>query len=159
VDLLALAGRNGQTSTPDPVIAKLLTDIRSATTTTGGVTPLTDPNLERFSYSPTGSSTTKRPTVRLDFNATDRHHVEFTWNYLDGRGGPDFLNTVEPPFPGFPNQGAQPADRYQASLGMRSTLSPRLVNEIRAGLSGGPSRFNPTASAADFSGPVANQAG
>src|SRR5262249_34035467 len=76
VDLLALEGRNGQTSTPDPVIAKLLTDIRSATTTTGGVTPLTDPNLERFSYSPTGSSTTKRPTVRLDFNATDRHHVE-----------------------------------------------------------------------------------
>src|SRR5262249_48986959 len=45
------------------------------------------------------------------------------------------------------------------SLAMRSTLSPALVNEARAGLSGGPSRFNPGASTGDFKGPVANQDG
>jgi hypothetical protein len=38
-------------------------------------------------------------------------------------------------------------------------LSATVVNELRAGLSGGPSRFNPLASAQDFYGPVANQAG
>ena len=76
-----------------------------------------------------------------------------------GRGAPDFLNNVEPAFPGFPNQGQQPADRYTGSLAVRSTLSPTLVNEARAGLSGGPSRFNPGASAADFTGSVANQDG
>ncbi|HEY2934836.1 MAG TPA: hypothetical protein VGK99_24130 [Acidobacteriota bacterium] len=45
VDLLALAAANGQTSTIDPVIGKLLADIRSATSTTGGITQTTDPNL------------------------------------------------------------------------------------------------------------------
>jgi hypothetical protein len=159
VNLLDLAARNGQTATIDPTVGKLLADIRSATGTTGGITNLTDPNFQRFSYSPTGMSTNKKPTVRFDFNATDKHRVEITWSYLDGRGGPDFLNNVEPQFPGFPNQGQQPADRYTGSAALRSTLSPRLVNELRSGLSGGPSRFNPLASAADFSGAVANQGG
>ena len=159
VNLLTLAGANSQTATIDPVIAKLLTDIRSATANTGGIQQLSDPNLQRFSYNPTGSSTAKRPTVRFDINVTDKHHMETSWSYLDGRGGPDFLNSVEPRFPGFPNQGSQPADRYTGSVALRSTLKPTLVNEFRAGLSGGPSRFNPTASAADFSGSVANQMG
>jgi hypothetical protein len=159
VDLFALATNNGQTATPDPIVAKLLSDIQSATANRGGITPLNDPNLQRFSYSPSGFSTTKRPTLRLDYTLSPKHQVTFTWNYLDGRGGPDFLNNVEPQFPGFPNQGSQPADRYTGALSMRSILTPRLVNEIRGGLSGGPSRFNPEASAADFSGQVANQGG
>ena len=49
-----------------------------------------------------------------------------------GRGAPDFLNNVEPVFPGFPNQGQQPSDRYAGSLAVRSTLSPTLINEARA---------------------------
>ncbi|MBI1760193.1 MAG: carboxypeptidase regulatory-like domain-containing protein [Acidobacteria bacterium] len=169
VNLLTLAAGNNCapqgatpvpcTSTIDPTIGKLLGDIRSATAATGGITQLTDPNLQRFSYNPTGFSINKRPTVRFDVNVTDKHHVETSWSYLDGRGGPDFLNNVEPQFPGFPNQGSQPADRYTGSVALRSTLSSSLVNELRAGLSGGPSRFNPTASAADFSQSVANQAG
>jgi Carboxypeptidase regulatory-like domain/TonB dependent receptor len=157
--LLDLARDNEQTSTIDPLIGKLLADIRNATTSAGGITQLTDPNLERFTYNPSGFSTTKRPTVRFDFNLTDKHHLETSWTYLDGRGGPDFLNNVEPRFPGFPNQGSQPADRYSGSLAVRSTLTPTLVNEARTGLSGGPSRFNPGVSSADFIGPIANQNG
>jgi hypothetical protein len=159
VDLLALAAANGQTATADPVIAKLLADIRSATSNTGGITALTDPNLLRFSYSPTGISIVKRPTARFDVNVTEKHHASVSWSYYEGRGGPDFLNNVEPQFPGFPNQGQQPADRYVGSAALRSTLSANLVNEVRGGLSGGPSRFNPLASAKDFSGTLANQAG
>jgi len=159
VDLMALAAANGQTATQDPIMAKLLADIRNATSNTGGITPLTDPNLLRFSYSPTGISIIKRPTARFDINATEKHHVSVSWSYYEGRGGPDFLNNVEPQFPGFPNQGQQPADRYVGSAALRSTLSSSLVNEVRAGLSGGPSRFNPLASAGDFSGTLANQAG
>ena len=160
VNVLTLAAANGQTATIDPVIGKLLSDIRSATTGTGGIEQLADLNIQRFSYNPTGSSTAKRPTVRFDFNVSDKHHVETSWTYTDQRGGPDFLNSVEPRFPGFPNQGSQPADRYTGAAALRSTLTPTLVNEVRGGLSGGPSRFNPTASAADFtSSGVANQAG
>lgn len=158
-DLLSLAADNRQTSTIDPVIGKLLTDIRSATSNTGGITILSDPNLQRFTYNPSGFSTNKRPTVRFDFNLTDKHHLETSWTYQDSRGGPDFLNNVEPKFPGFPNQGSQPADRYSGSLAVRSTLSPALVNEARTGLSGGPSRFNPGVSSEDFAGSTAFQNG
>jgi Carboxypeptidase regulatory-like domain/TonB dependent receptor len=168
VDLLALAADkqtdvnimcSACTSTIDPLIGKLLSDIRTATANGGGITDFGDPNLLRFTYNPSGFSTTKRPTVRLDFNLTEKHHLETTWTYQTGRGGPDFLNNVEPKFPGFPNQGSQPADRYTGSLALRSTLTPTLVNEVRTGLSGGPSRFNPGVSAEDFTGPIANQGG
>src|SRR5262245_28711224 len=159
INLLQLAAARGHTSTIDPVIGKLLSDILGATNGTGGITALSDPNVQRFTYNPSGSNTSKRPTVRFDVNLTEKHHFETTWTYTDQRGGPDFLNNVEPQFPGFPNQGSQPADRYTGAVAVRSTLTPTLVNEARAGLSGGPSRFNPTASAVDFSGTVANQAG
>ncbi len=160
VNLFDLAARSGQTSTGDPIITKLLADIRSATSTTGGIKDLTDPNLQQYSYSPTGKSSNKKPTVRFDVSVSQKHQLSATWSYLDGRGGPDFLNNVEPQFPGFPNQGQQPADRYTGSFSVRSTLSARLVNVARAGLSGGPSRFNPGASAADFNGTaVGNQGG
>ncbi len=159
VNLLALAAQNGHTATVDPVIGKLLADIRNATNGAGGITSLTDPNLQRFTYNPAGNSLNKRPTVRFDVNVTEKHKVELSWTYQMGRGAPDFLNNTEPAFPGFPNQGQQPADRYQGSLAVRSTLSATLVNEARTGLSGGPSRFNPAASRADFTGSVANQAG
>lgn len=151
VNLFDLARSNNQLATVDPVIGKLLADIRNATNGTGGILDLTNPNQQRFTYNPSGSALTKRPTVRFDVNATDKHKVELSWTYQMGRGGPDFLNNVEPAFPGFPNQGNQPADRYTGSVALRSTLTPTLVNEARAGLSGGPSRFNPAASAADYS--------
>jgi hypothetical protein len=104
VNLFDLATRNGQTSTPDPVIGKLLADIRAATATTGGIANLTDPNLQRYSYSPTGSSSNKKPTVRFDVSASASHQISATWSYLDGRGGPDFLNNVEPRFPASPTR-------------------------------------------------------
>src|SRR4030095_13056349 len=168
-DLLKLAARSNCapqgspavpcTSTVDPTIGKLLADIRNATNGTGGITDFNNLNLQEVTYNPSGSSLTKRPTVRFDVNVTDKHKVELSWTYQMGRGAPDFLNNVEPAFPGFPNQGQQPADRYTGSVAVRSTLAPTLVNEARAGLSGGPSRFNPGASTGDFAGTVADQDG
>ncbi len=158
VNLLELAARNNQTSTIDPVIGKLLADIRNSTGS-GGITALTDPNLERFAYVARGNNTTYFPTTRFDVNVTDKHHLELTWNYQKINSTPDFLNGRDPVFPGFPNQGSQIGDRYTGSLAVRSTLSPTLVNEARTGLSGGPSRFNPEASASTFSEALANQAG
>ncbi|HEU0175810.1 MAG TPA: TonB-dependent receptor [Blastocatellia bacterium] len=153
------AGCPACTATVDPTIAKLLADIRNATSGAGGITALSNPNQQQFTYNPSGSSLSKRPTVRFDANVTDKHKIELSWTYQLGRGGPDFLNNVEPAFPGFPNQGSQPADRYTGSVAVRSTLSPSLVNEARAGLSGGPSRFNPGASTGDFLGSLGDQDG
>src|SRR5215470_6490599 len=50
VDLLDLARRNGQTATIDPVVGKLLADIRSSTSSTGGITALSDPNIQQFTF-------------------------------------------------------------------------------------------------------------
>lgn len=158
VNLLDIAARNGQTATLDPTIAKLLADIRSSTSQ-GNVTPLTDPNLERFNFTTPGNNITYFPTVRFDVNMTQKHHLELTWNYQKLYSVPDFLNNRDESFPGFPNRGSQIGDRYTGSLAVRSTLSSNLVNEARTGLSGGPSRFNPEASPATFSETLANQGG
>ncbi|MFN0124913.1 MAG: TonB-dependent receptor [Blastocatellia bacterium] len=158
VNLLTIASAAGQIATVDPTMARLFSDIRGATGGSG-LTALTDLNQQRFTYNPAGSALNRRPTVRFDVNITNNHRVEASWTYQVGRGGPDFLNNVEPAFPGFPNQGSQPADRYTGSVALRSTLTPALVNEARTGLSGGPSRFNPSATAASFSDAVANQKG
>jgi len=50
VNLWQVAAANGLVSTPDPVVTQLLADIRSATSSTGSVTSLADPNVERYSY-------------------------------------------------------------------------------------------------------------
>ena len=158
INLLELAARNNQTATLDPTIAKLLADIRG-TTSKGNVTPLTDPNLEQFNFTTPGNNITYFPTVRFDVNMTDKHHLELTWNYQKLNSTPDFLNNRDEAFPGFPNRGSQIGDRFTGSMAVRSTLSSVIVNEARVGLSGGPSRFNPEASAATFSDAVANQGG
>ncbi len=158
VDLLELAGRFNHTATIDPVVGKLLADIRSSTGA-GAVSPQGDPNLETFRFITKGNNTTYFPTVRLDFNLTSKHQFEVTWNYQKLYSTPDFLNNRDVAFPGFPNSGSQIGDRYTGSMALRSTLSPTLVNEARTGLSGGPSRFNPETSPSTFSDALANQAG
>jgi len=159
VNLLELAGRNGQTSTLDPTTGRLLGDIRRSTTITGGIAQLTDPNLQRFTFTNTGSQVRRFPTVRLDFNLSSRHQLEFSHNFQDFAGGVDFLNGNDPAFPGFPNKGGQGSDRFSNVIALRTTLTPTMVNEARLGLTGGTVVFSQGASLADFTGPVANQAG
>ncbi len=154
VNLFTLAAANSHVSTPDPVIAKLLTDIR-ATTGQGGVSALTDPNLQRFSFTAKGGQTRKFPTIRMDFNLTSRHQLEFSYNYQDFAGLVDFLNGTDPAFPGFPNQGSQGSNRLSSVIALRSTLTSRIVNEARFGLLGGSTLFFPEIGPGQF----ANQGG
>src|SRR5262249_26272864 len=64
-------------------------------------------------------------------------------------------NNVDPAFPGFPNHGGQFSNRFADSLTLRSTLTPTLVNEARAGFTGGTVLFFPEVNAGQF----ANQGG
>jgi TonB-dependent Receptor Plug Domain len=160
VDLLALAGSKGFTSTIDPTVGKLLADIRSATTTRGGIQQSNDPNLQTYSFSPSeGGEIRIFPTIRLDFNLSSKHHLEEIWNIQSHHTLVDFLNGGAPAFPGFPNIGSQKSSRFTNSIGLRSTLAATLVNEARFGLTGGTVVFNGENSRAAFTGPVANQAG
>jgi hypothetical protein len=162
VDLLQLAtkvGCNGCTATIDPTVGKLLADIRNSTNGVGDIQALTDPNLQRFSFINQGGQTRYFPTVRLDFNLTSKHHLENIWNYNYFGGVVDFLNNVDPAFPGFPNHGSQISNRFSNVTALRSTLTPTIVNEARFGLTGGTVLFFPEISPADFNGTVANQQG
>ena len=159
VNLLALAAANGFVGTPDPTIAKLFADIRSAVGTTS-VVDLADPLLQEFRYQYNTSNVTKYPTVRLDFNLTDRHRLSGSVNYTDLLSSPDTTNNREPVFPGFPGFGNQHSDRYTAQATLRSTLSQNLVNEFKVGGSGGATLFSPEIGVHQFLGTsIADQGG
>jgi Carboxypeptidase regulatory-like domain len=159
VDLLDLAARDGQTSTIDPVIGKLLADIRNSTTGKGGIQQLTDPNLQRFTFANDSGDNRYFPTLRLDFNLTEKHHLESSYNYQENFFEKDIFNTDDPAFPGFPNFGSRIKHIFSGAVALRSTLSQRLVNEARVGLSGGTTYFSSNINSGMFTGPVANQAG
>ncbi len=159
VNLYTLAAANGQTSTPDPTIAKLLQDIRDSTKSTGAVQSLADPNVERFTFTNQGGQTRYFPTVRLDFNLTSKHKLENIWNYQLFTGLVDFLNSTDPSFPNFPNQGYQGSNRFSNTTALRSTLTPTIVNEARFGLTGGTVLFFPNVNRGQFTGSLANQDG
>jgi hypothetical protein len=161
VNLLDLAARNGQTSTMDPVIAKLLADIRGATTKTGGVANLPDPNVQRYTYQTPANNITRYPTIRLDFQATQKHLVTVTGTLNKLLSDPDTLNGRDPQFPGFPVGGVQDSKRYIASATLRSALTSNLVNEARVfGASGGATFFAPGINPSMWKGtPLADQAG
>lgn len=161
VNLLNLAAANGQVSTIDPTVGKLLSDIAS-TTQNGGVTPSSDPNLDSFSFINKGGQIRRFATLRFDYNVNSKNSFEVSWNYqkLGYTGqGVDFLNNSDPAFPGFPNKADIPSIRFSGATAWRSTITPRIVNELRAGLQGGTIDFFPEVNAGQFSGPVANQQG
>jgi hypothetical protein len=168
VDLLALAAKSDCdpgpatvpcTSTIDPTIGKLLADIRNSTTGKGGIQQLTDPNLQRFTFANPSGDNRYFPTLRLDFNLNEKHHLEASYNYQENFFEKDIFNGEDPSFPGFPNFGSRIKHIFSGAVAVRSTLSQSLVNEARAGLSGGTTYFSSNINSGMFTGPVADQAG
>ncbi|MBS1786804.1 MAG: carboxypeptidase regulatory-like domain-containing protein [Acidobacteria bacterium] len=163
VNLLQMAANQANcsacTATLDPTVSKLLADIRQSTTTTGTIEQLSDPNLQRYTFTNSGSQRRTFTTVRFDFNLSSKHHLENIYNYDYFGSTVDFLNSRDPVFPGFPNKGSQISNRFSNVIALRSTLTNTLVNEARFGLTGGTVLFFPEASPADFNGPIANQQG
>ena len=142
IDLLALAASKGFVSTVDPIVGRLLGDIRSAAAGhTGGAVSTWDLNNDKFDYSPGGNQKRHFPTLRLDMNLTRSHRLTFTGRYNRFVSEPDILNGVEPRFPGFANVGGQYSHRYMAQATVRSTVGSSLVNEARAGYAGGKTDF------------------
>jgi hypothetical protein len=153
VNLFTVAAGAGQTSTLDPTIGPLLAAIR-ASTTQGSVTPLADPNLQRFSFTATGGQVRKFATVRFDHKITEKHSLENVWNYNIFDSTVDFLNSVDPIYPGLAiGSGSQISLRFSNVTALKSYLTSNVVNEARFGLTGGtvlffpeiePNQFTPT---------------
>ncbi len=150
VDLLALAAKNGHVSTIDPVVAKLLADVRS-TTGKGTVTTTIDPLTQTFAWGQPTESTTTYPTVRVDYNLASKHRLTGSGTYNHLVSDPDTTNTMQRVYPDFPVTGKQDSERYSWQLSMRSTLSSTMVNEVRYGKTGGATLFSPNLAAPMFS--------
>ena len=133
-NVYARAGAAGLISTPDPTIGTLLTQIRSAIP---GSVATGDPNLENSTFINHGGQTRRFPTVRFDFNLTKKHHLQNVWNYQAYSGIVDFLNNVDPAFPGFPNHGSQTSIRFSDAIAWRWTITNNIVNEATYGITGG----------------------
>jgi hypothetical protein len=159
VNLLQLAAANGQTSTPDPTVAKLLAEIRAATAG-GGIADLTDPNMQRFTFQNKRRSIVRYPTLRLDFQLAQKHLVTLSGTFNQLLTDPDTLNGRDVRFPGFPVAGVQDSHRFIGSATLRSSLGANLVNEVRVfGASGGRTLFSTEINRSMWSGSVADQGG
>lgn len=75
VNLLNLAAANGQISQIDPTMAKLMALIDEATKTTGTRSASNDPLYDSYVWQSPADLFEHQPTVRLDYNLTDRHRL------------------------------------------------------------------------------------
>ena len=88
-----------------PRSRQLLADIRQATTTTGRTRDLDGFNLDAYDYAPSATQRRRFPTVKVDYNLTTNQRLSGTYRFNEFNSNPDFLNSAEAPFPGFPTAG------------------------------------------------------
>lgn len=155
VNLLQIAGQNGQINTLDPTIAGVLGDIAASTASgslrnivnAGGA--ITDPNRQLFDFQNPGASVRKFFVLRLDANIGKNHSAEFVMNRQNFLPAIDFINGNDAPFPGGPSYG-QGGIRKSWAYAFRSTLSQSVVNEARYAISGGSTDFGQGCCADDY---------
>src|SRR5207302_3275757 len=106
-----------------------------------------DYNRNNLDFQSKGANNRNFPTLRVNYNVTEKHHLEFIYNYQTNIRRPDGVNigSASPIFPGAANVlnsangefGNQGGISFSAVAALRSTLTPRLTSEIRFGLNGG----------------------
>jgi hypothetical protein len=151
VDLMALASRNGQIATIDPLVAKLLGDVRGSTSQ-GTLNATGDPLTQSLVWQAPTHNTTTYPTLRFDYNLSTKHRATFTMTRNHILSDPDTTNSRQPSFPGFPVHGLQDSQRYSGQGQLRSTLTSNIVNEVRFGMTGGATKFSPDLATSMFGG-------
>ena len=152
VNLLQLAAASGQTATTDPQVMAVLNAIRQSTTTTGALSDLGNPMVQKYDFQVPTTNFNPYPTGRVDFNLSQKHRLTGSFNYQHINSTPDTTNSTQPSFPGFTNTGSQQSTRWTTSESLRSTLSPNMVNEFRVGSTGGATFFSPEIAKSMFSG-------
>ncbi|MGH9845322.1 MAG: carboxypeptidase regulatory-like domain-containing protein, partial [Blastocatellia bacterium] len=143
-------------TTPDPIIARALGLINDAAKS-GVLRPrldssgqISDFNRLDLNFQDPGRNIRRFPTVRLDFNLTEMHHLEFVHNYQHYFSLPDGVNGTIAAFPGTgsilggsTDRGSIYRNNFTFAMAERWTIKSNLVNEIRATSSGnGTTVFN-----------------
>jgi hypothetical protein len=148
VNVLDLARNNGQLATTDPTVMAILNNIQAATLSTGTINATSDPMVNDFVWQSPGKLFEHQPTVRIDYNITDRHRLSGSGAIIWAERDPDYLNGVDARFPGSPNYRLFHSRRPLYSVSLRSTLTQNIVNEARLGITakGGASFFGDASS-------------
>ena len=148
VNVLSLAAANGQIAAIDPTVRDLLGKIQASTGTTGAVSATSDPLLNQFVWLSPGKLFEHQPTIRIDYNLTDKHRLSGSYQVIWAERDPDYLNAVDARFPGAPNYRFFHSKRPLTSITLRSTLTSNIVNELRTGITalGGASYFGDNSS-------------
>jgi Carboxypeptidase regulatory-like domain len=149
VNLFTLAAAAGLPNTIDPTVSALLNTIRGAAGTAGTLSPVGLGGLyyrQQYQFNNPGTQRRRFLTVRTDFNIMKNHALEVIFNDQPYRSNVDFLNSLDPTFPGLQNAGAQNSERRSLSVGFRSNLGSSVVNQFRyaqlSGWLGGSTRFD-----------------
>lgn len=162
VNLYALAASGNFPSTPDPSILKSLTQINTLVSGQPGLKSRIASNSDyirnNIDFQSKGANNRNFPTTRIDYNLTEKQHIEFVYNYQTNIRRPDGVNvaTASPIFPGTGNVlngtefGNQGGIAFSAVAALRSTLTSHLTSEVRFGLVGGTVIFNNGIAQSDF---------
>src|SRR5215204_5649232 len=150
VNLFNLASSAGLPNTIDPTVLSMLNTIRAATQTTGAIGPLGSTAgiffRQPYTFANSGEQRRRFLVIRGDANITKDHAVDVIFNDQPFRSNVDFLNSVDPTFPGIANAGTQQSDRRSLSIGLRSSFGSNVVNQFRyaqlSGWLGGASNFD-----------------
>ncbi len=130
VNLLALGGANGYSSTIDPTVATTLKDI-NATTSRGSILPSSS-NLyqQSLNWKIATGSLDLYPTARLDYQITSKVAWHIAWNLQH-----DHVNPTGSTYPGIPGQaGESKFTHYSLSNGVDWTIKPTVFNSFKLGI-------------------------
>lgn len=145
---IAAAGAGGRTypNTPDPMTANALNLINSAAQKgilKDRVAANNDYNRLNLTFTDPARNIRRFPTIRLDFNLSEKHHVEFVHNYQHYFSQPDGVNSIFSIYPGTGSvlggdgsTGSIYRNAFTFALAERWTIKSNLINEIRLTSSG-----------------------
>jgi hypothetical protein len=150
VNLVTLAQNNGQISTFDPDVLRVLGKIHAGVQTTGTINDIGLANRRQYVYQTESVGNQYSPTTRLDFNLSDRHRLSGSYWWQRFTSDVDLLNSREPRFPGLDNSASQNSYRTTGNSTLRSTFGSNLVNELRGGWQWSPNDFFSNVTADQF---------
>jgi hypothetical protein len=134
-------------TTTDPTVAEILNQLAAGAARGGTlrsrIANANDYNRLDLNFQAPGQNVRRFPTFRLDWNASDNHHVEFVYHYQYYNSNPDAVNGQLPVVPGTgvvlgqPPTGSIRRGVFSGAIALRSSFSTRLVNELRGTLGQG----------------------
>jgi hypothetical protein len=140
------AGGRTYTNTPDPQTANALNLINTAAqkgVLRDRISTNNDYNRLNLTFVDPARNIRRFPTIRLDFNVTEKHHVEVVHNYQHYFSAPDGVNSIFSIYPGTGSvlggdgsTGSIYRNNFTFAMAERWTIKSNLVNEIRLTSSG-----------------------